>query len=428
MRRLAKTFRNDDYISKRDYQTISTLEIESISFLSSIKNSILLTSTKDLFADTLVGFGCYLHSDTVTKCTLQIKADENIIYTKRIDINNAWNRIGYSWINTDDFCSISITLCFDEINILNLFGLSLDELSLEDQINESISTENICPEINKAHLVPETYYLNHTTSTTNLSLAIISDHELHNNTSTPIKLKKCCYCQRLLPVDKNIRFSSFHNHKSKISTFQNECRSCKKWKINNFFNPDRSKDKLNESSIITRERKILLREPDKIKELKDRVTGEGLKTQVWKRFNKKCFNCETPLKLSEVQLDHTRPLAYLWPIDEYATCLCATCNNNKHDHFPIDFYDSEEKLQQLSTITKLPYEDLVKKDVNSTELERIIDNIEYFAVNLDPKTFKSIKNKVVSLRPDTDLLEILKSKNTAIYTQLTTALNQRPDA
>ena len=217
---------------------------------------------------------------------------------------------------------------------------------------------------------------------------------------------------------------AFHKHNAKRTKHQNECRACKKWKINDSFNPLRTIDQLNESSLITRERKLFLRESEILQKIKDR-TGAGLKSQVWNRFGQKCFYCGKTLTLDQVQLDHTRPLAYLWPIDEHATCLCAEHNNLKKDKFPVDVY-SYEQLAELSEICGLSLGDLLKREVNRSELERVIADIVTFARLWDPRTFFAVARKVQELMPDCDLFEILRNKDAAVESDITNRLQERP--
>lgn len=428
MRRLAKTFRNHNYSSQKDYQKLLTEHCDSYTFNpDNSSNHITLVSDK-LSQTGLLAFGGYIYSSSETPMTLSIISNDNIIFSETKTLKNTWNRIGHAWECEDDDLYTFVKLDFEKPTTISLWGFNVDALNLSHiKALESKDNNSILKAINKKHLTPETYYLNHDINMSmDIDLDCSSNFEV-NTEAIPIVIKKCPYCQRLLPISRiNVDYSSFHNHKSKLTKFQNECRACKKWSINDYFNPNRGTDKLNESSIITRERKILLKEPDKILELKDRNTGEGLKSIVWKRFEKKCFNCGTPLTLKKVQLDHTRPLAYLWPIDEYATCLCSTCNNSKHDSFPVDFY-SDDKLKSLSKITGLSYDDLVKKDVNLVELKRIIDNIVYFSKNLDERTFKSIANKVLSVRNNIDLFKILKDTDEEAYNNLISRLNIRKD-
>jgi len=177
--------------------------------------------------------------------------------------------------------------------------------------------------------------------------------------------------------------------------------------------------------VITRERKLLLREPQILQSIKDR-NGAGLKSIVWKRFGKKCFPCERPLRLEDVQLDHTRPLAYLWPIDEYATCLCDTCNNYKKDKFPCDVYN-DEQLHRLADITGLSYRALKNKDINGKSLQIIIDDISAFANTWTARTFNSTARKVNELRPGINLFEILRQVDEDTYNRVITELSERPE-
>lgn len=419
MRRLAKNTRNDKYVSNRDYQSLTYANAFVIT-LNSNNNKIVLSNRSEKGIN---GFGGYIFPNKDTKLKVSIMQNGNLITSKKYNLVNEWNRIGLTWNSTSR--SVQIILEFDGVKAVKLWGINSSLIDFDNLTSERVNLEEALSRITQSHLIPESFYLEHSLP---LHLPIEDTENLIIKESiNAIQLKKCSYCQRKLPVNKNIPFSSFHNHKSKKSGFQNECRSCKKWRINDSFNPNRTKDQLHESSVITRERKLLLREPEILQAIKDRHSGEGLKSLVWKKFKKRCFNCNTKLLLSEVRLDHTRPLAYLYPLDEYATCLCETCNNTKHDSFPVDFYKSEEKLKQLAAITGLPYSSLIKKDINETELTRILDNIEEFAIKLDPRTFRSIANKVIEMRPAIDLFKILKVRNKKLYRSLIKNLAERPD-
>ncbi len=71
--------------------------------------------------------------------------------------------------------------------------------------------------------------------------------------------------------------------------------------------------------------------------------GSEFDVYIWENFDKKCFKCKKELSTpKEMDLDHTLPLAYLWPLDSTATCLCPSCNSSKSDKFPKDFYTNKE--------------------------------------------------------------------------------------
>lgn len=71
------------------------------------------------------------------------------------------------------------------------------------------------------------------------------------------------------------------------------------------------------------------------------------------------------------------PLAYLYRLDETATCLCSSHNSQKSDHFPVDYY-SEKELIRLSKITGLSLDQLHKKEVNHEVLNLLIQNVVWF--------------------------------------------------
>jgi hypothetical protein len=279
-------------------------------------------------------------------------------------------------------------------------------------------------DINFSHLLPETLYLTHANV-----LALEIDAQASSpfvlKDGSPIQLKKCSYCGRMLPLDpKRPGRLAFHKHNAKISGHQNECRACKKWRINDSFNPLRTVDQLNESSLITRERRLLLREPEILQRIKERK-GRGLKSIIWDKFERKCFHCGKPLQLDEVELDHTRPLAYLWPIDEHATCLCAEHNNFKKDKFPVDFY-SAAQLRNLAKITGLSLAELTTRSVCQPELKRILDDLVGFAINWDPRVFNAIARKIREIHPDIDLFEQLARTDIKVYKRLVKDLANRP--
>ncbi len=276
-------------------------------------------------------------------------------------------------------------------------------------------------DLNLTHLLPETLFLDH-----GLTRDVkIEGVKVSIGAGASINLKKCSYCGRRLPLGPGQAGRlAFHKHNAKLSGHQNECRACKKWRINDAFNPLRTVDQLNESSTITRERKILLQEPSILQTIKER-SGRGLKSIVWDRFGRRCFYCEKPLNLNDVQLDHTRPLAYLWPIDEHATCLCAEHNNEKKDKFPVDFYNGDQ-LKRLATITGLSLDKLIAREVCEIHLQRIRADISGFVGLCDPRTFNAISRKVFEIRPDVDLWDELEQADPIAYVAAKKAQAFRP--
>jgi hypothetical protein len=425
MRRLAKQRRDDAYASNRDYQTIEAKRATAITLKQPNRKSerfgqVVFRAALTAPANTtVVGFGGFILPESPMIITVKLSAGKA---SRLLDfpLQNAWNRIGVT-IDAPDATDAMVALVIPVNVPISVWGLNVGRVNLPEPAHTTAPTLDV---LQGAQIAPETFYLPH-----DVTLPIEIDAEASDrfeiSHGRTIGLKKCSYCQRLLPVDPDrIGTLSFHKHNAKKTNHQNECRSCKKWRINNNFNPKRTVDQLNESSLITRERKIFLREPQILQEIKDR-TGDGLKSQVWIRFGKKCFYCERPLQLSEVQLDHTRPLAYLWPIDVHATCLCADHNNLKKDKFPSDFYN-EGQLRRLSEICGLPYDLLAKRELNDQELRRIISDLPRFAVEWDARTFAATARKIIELRPDVDLVQILAERAPAIHLDLIERLRERP--
>ncbi|MFF5977212.1 HNH endonuclease [Streptomyces olindensis] len=409
MRRLAKHTRDDAYASKKDYQELH--RVRSVRVYPGVNLNNRLTFTAGPAADTAYGtlaaFGAYIAAETPLELTALLSRG-NVSKIGVFNLSADFTRVGFA-LSADEQGPISLELSWAGGDALDVWGLDIGPAAIPD----GITREDIL-EAGRS-IAPETYYLDHAIalnadlapSTT--SVVAEEGHWLH--------LKKCSYCGRLLPINMNKLGSlAFHKHNAKRTHHQNECRSCKKWRINDNFNPSRTVDQLHESSVITRERKIFLQESSILQEIKKR-TGEGLKSQVWERFDRRCFNCKRGISLNQVQLDHTRPLAYLWPIDEHATCLCAECNNNKKDRFPVDFY-SESQLRELSRICGLPYGELVQKCVNMEQLEKITNDIIRYATTWEPRTFFSVARKVQEIHPEIKLGEQLQRLSPEMHEDL----------
>ena len=106
-------------------------------------------------------------------------------------------------------------------------------------------------------------------------------------------------------------------------------------------------------------------------------TERELIDDIYLKFNKKCFACDVPLKKSEIHVDHTRPLALLWQLDETATVLCKSCNSQKGSKYPKDFYDNN-KLKILSTITNIKLDKLLNPTPNLEALKLLLNNTNWF--------------------------------------------------
>ena len=421
MRRLAKQTRDDEYASQRDYQELSIAIGQVIHPVSAGPHRVTFRAAVDTETNTnFVGAGVYLQPSEPVTVTLTIRADGEEGTRDAALGADHWNRVGMA-IEAADAEEVEVTLEWEGEVDLHLWGLSAGPLEVpEPLLDPDVDAETL----NQTHLAPETYFLIQDTAV-GLDLDDEASTALKLGPGADVILKKCSYCGRMLPLDPDrLGTLAFHKHNAKRTKHQNECRACKKWRINDDFNPKRTVDQLHESSVITRERKLFLREPERLQEFKDRE-GAGLKSKAWERFDRKCFYCKRDLELGEVQLDHTRPLAYLWPIDEHATCLGAEHNNQKTDRFPVDFYN-DTPLHELSEITGLSYEELIAKEVNEEELGRIRADIVSFALEWEARTFAATARKVAEYRPDVDLYAELEAADPEVHADLMAELADRP--
>lgn len=178
-----------------------------------------------------------------------------------------------------------------------------------------------------------------------------------------------------LPIQNN-KIISYYGH-------QLECKACKKFFVNAPLNPQRNAQQFKEDGLRRRAIENLvntLLEKNIIHLEFEYYTHKSFSQHIWEKFNKRCFKCgpnSVPISLNEMALDHTMPLAYLYRLDETATCLCKSHNSQKSDHFPVDYYN-EDELIRLSKITGLSLEQLHKKEINQKVLNLLIENISWF--------------------------------------------------
>jgi hypothetical protein len=426
VRRLVAKSREDEYASRRDYQTIHAARGQRFEIQADQQSAATLVLTSDLLpgvANTpYVAFGGYVSPSDAIDLQVELESDDGASHSSTALLPPEWTRVG-AVIEAPDATHARVSLSWPAEATLDVWGLAIDPVDLPGGVAEIVKSVGT---LRQMHLVPETFYLPHESAVA-LDIDEAASGGLIVSPGREISLKKCSYCGRQLPLDMaRLGLLAFHKHNAKRTRHQNECRACKAWRINSHFNPLRTNDQHHESSTITRERKLLLREPEILQALKDR-SGAGLKSQIWEHFERRCFKCDAELELSEVQLDHTRPLAYLWPIDEHATCLCAVCNNAKKEKFPVEFYNDAE-LVQLSRLTGLSLEELKTKSLNETELNRILADLPGFATQWEPRTFAATARKIKELRAEIDLFPLLEQADPDVYLDLQERLADRPPA
>lgn len=194
------------------------------------------------------------------------------------------------------------------------------------------------------------------------------DHENHSSLIARASLwKYCSVCAQLLPVER------FDRHSRPSSGRQYECRDCKR-RINADLNPKRTSDQHREAAERRRIYGLL--------------AGETARKQseqaVRKRFGHRCFNCNIELGPKEGEIDHTLPIRLLWPQGVHQTLLCTTCNGQKREKWPSDYYTRDgkpdvEKLKKLSYLTGVPFEVLAgPQHLNPKAIDELLESVDEF--------------------------------------------------
>ena len=164
---------------------------------------------------------------------------------------------------------------------------------------------------------------------------------------------------------------------------QAECRACKKFEVNDEGNPKRTPAQHNEANDKRSVKEFIaykeLEKPPYDKKF-NRNNDQTFRNYVWERFDRQCFKCGKKLSDPDsddslMHLDHTLPASKLYPLDEYATCLCNDCNQEKGNRYPVDYY-RDEKMEKLSEVTGIDSSRLKTKKPNTTVLESLVENPE----------------------------------------------------
>ena len=374
----------------------------------------------------IIAFGGYIHS--LEKAEISLDMDycyEGQGYaigdgiTQTVE-QNSWSNIGFhaeQIINQDLSLidvTVKMTITSTPGNILEFICFDFDVVSKDEFLDKTCATSFY----QKTYMhVPYLYYLR-----TDLPFTEYLQNEVELKDGRRVVLKSCNRCGRYLPIniDDEMKTLSFSLHCKKRapcvhSTFrayeiqnrkelkpydllglkiednkvvsyyghQLECKACKKFFVNAPLNPQRNSQQFKEDGLRRRAIEVLvnkLLDRNLVHFEFEKRTKREFSRYIWEKFNRRCFKCgpdSEPIDLSEMALDHTLPLAYLYRLDETATCLCSSHNSQKSDHFPVDFY-SEDELIRLSKITGLSLKQLHSKEVNEKVLKLLIENVVWF--------------------------------------------------
>ena len=375
----------------------------------------------------IIAFGGYIYSDEKAEIVFDVAYSyEGSPYGYRMAANksledHSWENIGFHIehaINKEMFItdvSVKMSVHSADSNTLEFISFDFDAIKKDEFCDTSCAVSFY----QKTYMhIPYLYYLD---SMKPFSTYLVGDH--HFSKGRIVVLKSCNRCGRYLPIniEDEMKTLSFSLHCKKRApcvhstfrayTIQNmnelsaedltslniengnkvvsyyghqlECKACKKFFVNAPLNPQRNAQQFKEDGLRRRAIEVLVNDllhTNLVHFEFERRTKREFSEYIWKKFNRRCFKCgpdSDPIELSEMALDHTMPLAYLYRLDESATCLCSSHNSQKSDHFPADFY-SEAELTRLSEITGLSIEMLHTREVNQEVLDLLVENVVWF--------------------------------------------------
>jgi len=374
----------------------------------------------------IIAFGGYIRSQNKAEVKFKIAYKyEGVNYEyqepeKKVLEEGCWSNIGFHvehTINKEMIAhdvTVTMTVSTLAYSALELISFNLDVVNKDEFLDTSCAVSFY----QKTYMhVPYLYYFD---SMLSFNTFLVNDIKLTKGRR--VVLKSCNRCGRYLPIniDDEMKTLSFSLHCKKRapcvhSTFRSytitnidelkkddlngltivdnkvisyyghqlECKACKKFFVNAPLNPQRNPQQFKEDGLRRRAIEVLVNDllhTNLVHFEFERRTKKEFSEYIWKKFDKRCFKCgpkSKPIELGEMALDHTMPLAYLYRLDETATCLCSSHNSQKSDNFPVDFY-SEEELVRLSSITGLSLDFLHTKVVNKEVLDLLVKNVVWF--------------------------------------------------
>ena len=361
--------------------------------------------------DIFSGFGLWYAVDTNEPSEIkvrQIAGEKHRPYNKLFERPN-WSKLGSMWLGDSELPS-EITFEFTTIATTTFYVYqALAGTVSEPQLDNAPSALTR----NMYMFAPEALFI--------VKEGTIDVEGKEITSTKEITLKNCSRCGRYLPINtaNEQQHLSFTNHCtaphkvpcqdsifSKLKKpgesepslilrngFQLECRFCKKFYVNAALNPQRTAGQKREDGQRRRAFELLINEAigqSPLIQYRDENGGRELIDDIWEKFDKKCFKCKIPLELNQVNLDHTRPLSLLWPLDSTATALCKDCNNDKRAKMPYEFY-TENELQELACITGLSLAELKSPHPNIAILDLLWHRREWiFSVFFKNPNFAKI--------------------------------------
>lgn len=362
--------------------------------------------------------------------------DENFSYKKGLSKNinaNDWNPIGFhkefSLDISDNINDVTITMKINtpKENLLQFISFDFDIIDY-DYFKSGEALEHF---IKKTTMhIPHIYYLN-----TLLPFnEYLTNDETELHPGFAVVLKGCNRCARYIPIniENQVQTLSYSLHckkkapcthplfrsytidnyddltdeicakdyvqeKKVVSHYghQLECKACKKFFVNAPLNPKRNSQQFREDSLRRRATEVLvnhLLDKELVHHEYRKRNKKEFSEYIWNKFGQRCFKCGKKIALDEMHLDHTMPLAFLYRLDETATCLCSEHNSRKRDHFPVDYY-SEDDLIKLSKFTGIDIDLLRSKSANPQVVHLLVENVVWvFDDFLQSKDYQKVRD------------------------------------
>jgi hypothetical protein len=351
------------------------------------------------YKGSFVGYGAWFRAPTATSCAV-VRENAPPKYTLSTPAAPNWSKLGSMWVSNGAASEIVCTLTATEESDVALWkpGCGVIEHAHLDAARQALLK-------NMYQFSPEAHFYT-VPGAVSVTVPAVGGR-VREPTAAQIPLKSCNRCGRFLPINlqneqKQLSFSNHCKAENRrpckhgafgrlrdVDTgdtirldygFQLECRFCKKFEVNAAHNPQRSAAQMKEDAARRRFFELLLSELyGESSQLRYRhQTGRELADDVWQRFGGVCFNCGQSLETArDMHLDHTRPLAFLWPLDGTATALCGSCNSAKRDRAPADFYNADQ-LCKLASLTGIPEAELIDPSPNVEAVRLLRARLPWF--------------------------------------------------
>ena len=347
-------------------------------------------------AGQLAGFGAWFL--TTADADVHVSAPQSIKITLEKYPSPNWSKFGSIWTSQDSSqIEIQVTFTSAVTNSVSIYSPMCGTIH-HNHIDDALENRPVLLK-NMYQISPEGIFVSQPGSIQISANAPAGSVELTT--------KSCNRCARFLPINvidqrAHLSFSNHcvaphrrpcsHSGFGKLQDvhsddvlkleygYQLECRFCKKFEVNAAHNPRRTAGQMKEDGARRRSIELLLSElyGGSPQMLFRHENNQELSDYIWEKFDKKCFNCGSQIPSArEMHLDHTRPLALLWHLDQSGTCLCGSCNSQKRDRSPSEFYD-DAKIKLLADKTGIPVDHLRTPGPNKVALDLLIKKLDWF--------------------------------------------------